>query len=227
MEGIVKRFVAKTALTAAIVVGPVVGIGAGNAGATPVYGGALAIAFPGFLPNAHMVNMQIAPAFGPSNLVNNVYAESLRGCLGCNALAVNVQVDLVSFTTTPPNETDVAKVVDKGNGDQNLAAAAMFVVTAPGQVNLSASGRAQLGSIEYQLRALSLVGSTTAAVQGNINNLLGQVLQILLADVTDPSPATSSNQGAPGAPVSPAATSAVSTAPTGGVQITSNVQFAG
>jgi len=213
----VKRFVAKTALAAAIVVGPVVGIGAGSASATPVYGGAQAIAFPGFLPDARMVNMQVAPAFGPSNLDNYVYAESAHGCLGCNALAVNVQVDLVSFATIPPNETDVAKVVDNGNGDdQNLAAAAMFVVTAPGRVNLSASGSAQLCSIGKQLRALSLVGSTAPAVQGNINALLGQVVQILQTDVTTTSPWTST---------SPAATSAVSTAPTGGVQITSNIQF--
>ena len=221
-----KRLVAKTALAAAIVFGPVAAMGAGTAGATPVYGGALAIAFP-FFPNPHMVNMQVAPAFGPSNLVNNVYAESLRGCQGCNALAVSVQVDLVSFTTTPPNETDVAKAIDQGgNGDQNLAAAAMFVVTAPGLVNLSASGRAQLGSIGYQLRALSLVGSTTAAVQGNINALLGQVVQILETDVTTTSLATSTHQGAPGTPISAAAT-AGPIAPTGGVQITSNIQFAG
>ena len=213
-----KRFVAKTALAAAIAVGPVVAMGAGTASATPVYGGAFAIAYPGFRPNAYMVNMQVAPAFGPSDLVNNVYAESARGCLGCDALAVSVQVDLVSFTTTPPNETDVAKVVDKGNGDdQNLASAAMFVVTAQGRVKLSASGWAQLGSIECQLRALSLVGSTPAAVQGNINALLGQVITVLQTDVTTTSPAVST--------VSPAATSAVSTAPTGGVQITSNVQF--
>ena len=219
-----KRLVAKLALAAAIVVGPVAAIGAGTAGATPVYGGALAIAFP-FFPNVHMVNMEVAPAFGPSNLVNNVYAESLRGCLGCNALAVSVQVDLVSFTTTPPNEADVAKVVDQGGtGDQSLAAAAMFVVTAPGRVTLSASGRAQLGSIGYQLRALSLMGSSAAAVQGNIDALLGQVIQILQSDVTTTSPPTSIRQGTPWAPISPT-TSAVSTAVTGGVQITSNIQF--
>ena len=220
-----KRLVAKTASAAVIIVGLVAAMGVGTAGATPVYGGALAIAFP-FFPNAQMVNLQVAPAFGPSNLVNNVYAESLRGCQGCNVLAVNVQVDLVSFTSTPPNESDVAKAIDRGgNGDQNLAAAAMFVVTAPGLVNLSASGRAQLGSIGYQLRALRLVGSTTAAVQGDINALLGQVVQILETDVTTTSPATSTPQGAPGAPFSPASVAGPN-APAGGVQVTSNIQFA-
>ena len=220
-----KRLVANIAFAAAIVVGALAGIVVGSAGATPVYGGAFAVAFP-FWPNAQMVNMQIAPAFGPSNLVNNVYAESLRGCLGCNAMAVSVQVDLVSFTTTPPNETDVAKAVDRGgDGDQNLASAAMFVVTAPGLVHLSASGRVQLGSIERQLRALSLVGSTTAEVQGNINALLGQVITVLQSDVTTISPATNTHPATSAGPIAPAASSAASTSPPGGVQITSNIQF--
>ncbi len=221
-----KRFVATTASAAAIVVGSAAGIGVGTAEATPVYGGALAISAP-FFPNTHWANMEVAPAFGPSNLVNKVFAESLQGCQGCNALAVSVQVDLVSFATTPPNETDVAKVVDRGNGgDQNLAAAAMFVVTAPGRVNLSASGRAQLDSIGYQLRALRLAGTTTAAVQGNINALLGQVLGILQTDVTTTPPATGINEGAPGAPISPTA-GAAPIAPTSGLQITSDIQFDG
>jgi len=219
-----KRLMAKTALTATIVVGLFAGLGVGTAAATPVFGGALAVSFP-FLPNTHWVNLEVAPAFGPSNLVNDVYAGSARGCQGCTALAVSVQVDLVSFTTTPPNETDVAKVVDEGSGDQNLAAALMFVVTAPGRVNLSASGRAQLGGIESQLRALSLVGATPLAVQGSISDLLGQVVGILQADVTTTSPATGSVQGAPEAPVN-AAVNAAPIAPTSGVQITSNIQFA-
>ena len=114
--------------------GPVVGMSAGTADATPVWGGAYAVAYPWWGTNAHWSNLQIASAFGPSNLVNKVYAESSRGCWGCNALAVNAQVDLVSYASTPPNEYDVATVVDKGNGnDQNLAAAAMFVVTSPGR----------------------------------------------------------------------------------------------
>jgi hypothetical protein len=221
MEGNVKKLVAKTALTAAIVVSPRVGMGVGTAGASPVYGGALAIAFP-WWNNAQWVNLQVASAFGPSNLYNKVEAESMRGCEGCNALAVNVQVDLVSYTTTPPNETDVANAIDRGgSNDQNLAAAAMFVVTSPGRLSLSGSGRAQLGSIEWQLRSLSLSGSTTAAVQGNIDALLGQVVQILQSDVTTSS-ATSTNPGGPGgAPVSPGG----STTSTSGVQITSNVQY--
>src|SRR5271170_5656956 len=37
MEGIMKGFVAKTALAAAVVVGPVVGMSAGTADATPVW----------------------------------------------------------------------------------------------------------------------------------------------------------------------------------------------
>ncbi len=46
----------------------------------------------------------------------------------------------------------------------------------------------------------------------------------LQSDITTTSPPTSIHQGTPGAPISPT-TSAVSTAVTGGVQITSNIQF--
>ena len=77
-----KGFVAKTALAAAVVVGPVVGMSAGTADATPVWGGAYAVAYPWWGTNAHWSNLQIAQAFGPSNLVNNVYAQSSRGLLG-------------------------------------------------------------------------------------------------------------------------------------------------
>jgi hypothetical protein len=229
MEGIVKHFVAKTALTAVAVVGPVVGMSAGSASASPVYGGAVAIASPWY-SNARFANLQVASAYGSSYLVNNVQAQSLRGCQGCRALAVNVQVDLVSDATTPPNESDVATVVDRGSGDTNLAAAAMFVVTSPGRVNLSGSGWAQLGSIEWQLRSLSLSGSSAAAVQGTISSLLGQVVQILESDVTTtspavtPAPATSTKPGVPRTAVSPV-TPAVAPAASAGVQITSNIQF--
>ena len=213
-----KRLMPKAALAVPVVIGSVAGIGVGTAGATPVFGGSLAVSFP-FLPNTHWVNMEVVPAFGPSRLVNDVYAESARGCQGCTAMAVNLEVDLVSFTTTPPNETDLAKVVDQGSGnDQNLAAAAMFVVTSPGQVNLSASGRAQLNGIESQLRALSLVGSSALTVQGEISSLLGQVVGILQADTT-----TSPAQGSPAA-----STNSTTPAPaaSSGVQINSNIQFA-
>jgi hypothetical protein len=218
-DNIMKRLIPKAALAVPVVIGSVAGIGVGTAGATPVFGGSLAVSFPS-VPNTHWVNMEVAPAFGPSNLVNDVYAGSARGCQGCTAMAVSLEVDLVSFTTTPPNETDIARVVDEGSGnDQNLAAAAMFVVTSPGQVNLSASGRAQLNGIESQLRALSLVGSSSAlTVQGEISSLLGQVVGILQADVTM-SPA----QGPPAASVNAAAPSSASS---NGVQITSDIQFA-
>ena len=220
-----KGFVAKTALAAAVVVGPVVGMSAGTADATPVWGGAYAVAYPWWGTNAHWSNLQVAWAWGPSNLVNQAYAESARGCWGCNALAVNVQVDLVSYASTPPNESDVATVVDKGNGnDQNLAAAAMFVVTSPGRVSLSGSGWAQLGSIEWQLRSLSLEGSTTAAVQATITSLLGQVVSILESDVTTTTPATSLGAGSPTA-VTPAVAPAVAPAASSGVTVTSNIQF--
>ena len=221
-----KRFAAKTALAAAVVVGPVVGMSAGTADATPVWGGAYAVAYPWWGTNAHWSNLQIAQAFGPSNLVNNVYAESSRGCWGCNALAVNVQVDLVSYASTPPNESDVATVVDKGSAnDQNLAAAAMFVVTSPGRVSLSGSGWAQLGSIEWQLRSLNLKGTTVAAVQGTITSLLGQVVSILESDVTTSTPQTSTAAGSPTTAVTPAVAPAVAPAATSGVTVTSNIQF--
>jgi len=221
-----KGFVAKTALAAAVVVGPVVGMSAGTADATPVWGGAYAVAYPWWGTNAHWSNLQIASAFGPSNLVNNVYAESSRGCWGCNALAVNVQVDLVSYASTPPNESDVATVVDKGNGnDQNLAAAAMFVVTSPGRVSLSGSGWGQLGSIEWQLRSLNLKGTTVAAVQATITSLLGQVVTILESDVTTSTPPqTSTAAGSPTTAVT-GVTPAVAPAATSGVTVTSNIQF--
>ena len=51
--------------------------------------------------HAQWTNLQIAQAFGPSNLYNKVKAESVRGCQGCNAMAVNVQVDLVSYAIWP------------------------------------------------------------------------------------------------------------------------------
>ena len=81
-EKMKKRFAAKTALAAAVVVGPVVGMSAGTADATPVWGGAYAVAYPWWGTNAHWSNLQIAQAFGPSNLVNNVYAQSSRVLLG-------------------------------------------------------------------------------------------------------------------------------------------------
>src|ERR1700735_3437133 len=222
MEGTMKGFVAKAALAAAVVVGPVAGMSAGTASATPVWGGAYVVAYPWWGTNAHWSNLQIASAFGPSNLTNNVFAESARGCVGCNALAVNVQVDLVSYASTPPNESDVATVVDKGSAnDQNLAAAAMFVVTSPGRVSLSGSGWAQLGSIEWQLRSLQLKGSTTAAVQGTITALLGQVVSILESDVTTSTPQTSTAAGGPTTAVTPA----VAPAATSGVTVTSNIQI--
>jgi hypothetical protein len=221
-----KGFVAKTALAAAVVVAPVVGMSAGTASATPVWGGAYVVAYPWWGTNAHWSNLQIASAFGPSNLTNNVFAESARGCWGCNALAVNVQVDLVSYTNTPPNESDVATVVDKGNGnDQNLAAAAMFVVTSPGRVSLSGSGWAQLGSIEWQLRSLQLKGTTVAAVQGTVTSLLGQVVSILESDVTTSTPQTSTAGASPTTAVTPAVAPAVAPAATSGVTVTSNIQF--
>jgi hypothetical protein len=198
-----------------------------------VWGGAWATAYPwGWQHSARSVNLQVAQAFGPSNLVNNVQAESARGCNGCDALAVNFQVDLVSYTNTPPNETDVASVINYGNNDTNLAAAAMFVVTSPGLLSLSGSGWAQIGNIEWQVRSLSLQGSTSAAVQGEINALTGQVLQILESDVTTyVTPAFTPGVGTPavspavGTPaVTPAVAPAVTT-PSSGIQITSNVQF--
>jgi hypothetical protein len=220
-----KRFAAKAAVAAAVVVGPVVGMSAGTADATPVWGGAYVVAYPWWGTNAHWSNLQIASAFGPSNLVNNVYASSSRGCWGCNALAVNVQVDLVSYTSTPPNESDTATVVDRGNGnDQNLAAAAMFVVTSPGRVSLSGAGWAQLGSIEWQLRSLQLKGTTVAAVQGTVTVLLGKVVSILESDVTTSTPQTSTAAGSPTA-VTPDVAPAVTPAATSGVTVTSNIQF--
>ena len=226
-----KGFVGKTALAAAVVVGPIVGISAATADATPVYGGAYAIAYPWWHTNAEWSDLQIANAWGPSNLVNNVKAESARGCDGCNALAVNVQVDLVSYTNTPPNETDTALVDDYGSNDQNIAAAAMFVVTSPGRVTLSGSGWYQLESINWQLRSLNLKGSGSAAVQGEINTLLNEVVGILESDVTTttpapaltPAPAVSPAVGTPD--VAPAVTPAVAPAASSGIQVTSNIQI--
>ena len=120
---------------------------------------------------AQWTNLQIAQAFGPSNLVNKVVAESVRGCNGCNALAVNIQIDLVSYASYPPNETNTATAIDQGGtGDTNLAAAAQFVVDAPGRVSLSGSGWWQLESINWQLRSLSLKASGGPAVQAQINS---------------------------------------------------------
>ena len=208
-----KGFLGKTALAAAVVVGPIVGISAATADATPVYGGAYAIAYPWWHTNAEWSDLQIANAWGPSNLTNNVKAESARGCQGCNALAVNVQVDLVSYANTPPNETDTALVDDYGSNDQNIAAAAMFVVTSPGRVSLSGAGWWQLESINWQLRSLNLKGSGSAAVQGQINTLLNEVVGILESDVTTttptpaPTPAVSPAVGAVTPAVAPAARS--------------------
>ena len=135
-----KGLVGKTALAAAVVAGPIVAISTGTADATPVWGGAQAYASP-WWQHPQWTNLQIAQAWGPSNLYNEVTAESLHGCVGCTALAVNFQIDLVSYTAIPPNELDVANAIDKGvSNDQNLAAAAMFVVTSPGRLSLS--GRA-------------------------------------------------------------------------------------
>jgi len=205
-----KHLILKVALAVPIIIASVAGFGATTAGATPVFGGSLAVSFP-FWPNTHWVNMQVASAFGPSSLINDVYAGSASGCNGCTALAVSLQVDLVSYASVPPNESDVAKVVDRGSDDQNLAAAIMIVVTAPGQINMSASGRAQLAAVQSQLKALSLVGGSALTVQGEIGALLGQVIGILQSSVTDP---------LPGGTVS------VATSTGSGVQITSNVQFA-
>ena len=216
-----KGFMGKSAIAAAVVVGPIVGITTGTAEATPVWGGAQAIASP-WWHVAQWSNLQIAQAYGPSNLQNYVKAESLRGCVGCDALAVNVQVDLVSYASTPPNETNVAQAIDQGGtGDTNLAAAAQFVVDAPGRVSLSWQGWSQLGSIDWQLHSLSLRGSSGPAVQAEINGLLGQVVGILEANVTvsGTTPAVSPAVGTPA--VSPA----VAPAATSGVQVTSNIQF--
>jgi hypothetical protein len=197
-----------------------------------VWGGAWATAYPwGWQHSARSVNLQVAQAFGPSNLVNNVQAESARGCNGCDALAVNFQVDLVSDTNTPPNETDVANVINYGNNDNNVAAAAMFVVTSPGRLSLSGSGWAQIGNVEWQLRSLSLQGSSAAAVQGEINVLIGQVTQILQNDVTTTyvPPAVVPAVGIP-ALVPAVGTPAVVPALPGlgsGIQIGSNVQLGG
>ncbi len=92
-----KGLVGKTALAAAVVAGPIVAISTGTADATPVWGGAEADASP-WWQHPQWTNLQIAQAWGPSNLYNEVTAESLHGCVGCTALAVNFQVDLVSYT---------------------------------------------------------------------------------------------------------------------------------
>jgi hypothetical protein len=224
-----KGLVGKTALAAAVVAGPIVAISTGTADATPVWGGAQAYASP-WWQHPQWTNLQIAQAWGPSNLYNEVTAESLHGCVGCTALAVNFQIDLVSYTSIPPNELDVANAFDKGvSNDQNLAAAAMFVVTSPGHLSLSGQGWAQLGGIEWQLRSLRLQGSTNAAVQGQIAALMGEVVPILQNDVTTTTPAVTP---APTPAVSPAAaTPAVSPAvatvappASSGIQITTNIQ---
>ena len=82
--------------------------------------------------------MQIADAWGRGNLVSNGVGSRMRGlkCPGCQRPGRH----LVSYANTPPNETDTALADDYGSNDQNLAAAAMFVVTSPGRVSLSGSG---------------------------------------------------------------------------------------
>ena len=137
----------------------------------------------------------------------------------------------MSYASYPPNETNTATAIDQGGtGDTNLAAAAQFVVDAPGRVSLSGSGWWQLESINWQLRSLSLKASGGPAVQAQINSLLGQVVGILEADVTvtstspAPTPAVSPAVGTPA--VTPAVAPAVAPA-SSGVQITSNIQFDG
>jgi hypothetical protein len=236
---IVKGFLVKGALTAAVIVGPIVGISTGTANATPVYGGAEAIAYPWWHTQAQWTNLQIAQAYGPSNLYNYVTAETSNGCVGCNALAVNFQVDLVSYTNIPPNETDVANAITRGNGnDQTLAAAVQFVVTSPGRLSLSGSGWGQLGSIEWQLRSLRLQDANSATVQAEVSGLLYQVVSILQNDVTTTTPApTPAVTPAPTPAVSPAVgtpavtpavapvKAAVAPAPSSGIQVTTNVQI--
>ena len=225
-----KGFVGKTAIAAAVIAAPIVGMSAGTADATPVWGGAQAIGYP-WWHNPTWTNLQIANAYGPSNLYNYVTAESRDNCVGCNDLAVNIQVDLVSYTSIPPNETDVANAISYGgSNDQNLAAAAMFVVTSPGRLTLSGSGWWQLESINWQLHYLRLAGSTNAAVQGQINTLLGEVVSILENDVTTttptpaPTPAVSPAVGAVSPAVAPVK-ALVAPAPASGIQVTSNIQF--
>ena len=224
-----KGFVGKTALAAAVIVGPIVGISASTADATPVWGGAYVVATP-WWHDAEWSNLQIAQAFGPSNLYNRVEAVSVRGCQGCDAMAVNVQVDLVSYASGALNETNVATVDDRGNYDQNLAGSAIIAVASPGRVSLSGAGWAQIGSIAWQLRSLRLSGSTVVAVQGEINGLLGEIVQILEADTTTttpapaltPAPAVSPAVGAVTPAVAPAIAPAAATS---GIQVTSNIQI--
>ena len=59
-----KGFVGKTAISSCVVVGPIVGISATTADATPVWGGAYAVAYPWWHTNAEWTNLQIAQAFG-------------------------------------------------------------------------------------------------------------------------------------------------------------------
>ena len=185
MEGTMKGFVAKTALAAAVVVGPVVGMSAGTATPRPCGAGRTWWPTRGGAPT-------------PTGPTSRSHRPSARATWSTRSMpspraaagAVTPWRSTPRWTWCPtpaprPNEYDVATVVDKGSGnDQNLAAAAMFVVTSPGRVSLSGSGWAQLGSIEWQLRSLTLKGTTVAAVQGTITSLLGQVVSILESDVT-------------------------------------------
>ena len=220
-----KPIVTKIAVVAAVVASSVVGVAVANANAAPVLDKAIAIATPHALPNAQMTNMDLVQAGGPGHLTNKAYARSSQGCLHCNALAMSVQVDLVSNSPSQPNETDVATVVDNGNQDQTSAVAAMFVVNAPGIVSLSGRGRSQLGAIGRRLAVLTLVGSTTAAVQSHVNALLTQIVQTLETYVTVTLPPVSGpNQGGP--PEVAPATSQTAAVPAGEVPVTSNIQFA-
>jgi hypothetical protein len=144
-------------------------------------------------PNDIEISFQVRQDAGPRAIaLNTAFAES-DGCTGCRTIALSIEVDLVSGTTSAVAASNRAISLDRGTtNSQTLADALQFVVATGGtNVSLSATGTAALNAIVQSLTNEAYSSTPVTQLNSDINAAIPSIQQILTTDVVSTYPTES------------------------------------